>query len=123
MGVLVEVAGRELAVRFVGIDRWSSLSRGVTFPLAAVTAARAVPRADAMADRPRLRMPGTFLPGRLVAGVYRAPGRRAELWCVHRGEELLTISLTGQPYGRVVVEVDEPAAAARVIEIARTNAG
>jgi hypothetical protein len=122
MAVEIEIAGRELAVRFTGLDRLWSLSGGIAVPLPAVTGARALSRTEAVADKPRVRAPGTFWPGVVVAGSYRWPGRRTELWCVHRGEELLAISLTGQPYARVVVEVPDPGAAARAIEIARTNA-
>jgi hypothetical protein len=122
MAVQIELAGRELAVRFTGTDRWWSLSRGITVPLSAVTRARVVSRAEAVADKPRLKAPGTYWPGVIVAGSYRWPGRRPELWCVRGSEELLVISLIGQPYSRVVVEVPEPRAAARAIEVVRTNA-
>ena len=121
MAVVIEIAGRELAVQFTGTDRWWSLSRGLTVPLAAVTSARPVSRSAALAEKPLLRMPGTYWPGRMVAGSYRAPGRLPELWSVRRADELLSISLTGQGYGKIVLEVPDPAAAARAIEVARTN--
>jgi len=122
MAVQIEIAGRELVLRFTGVDRWWTLSRGITVPLWAVTGARLVSRTQALADKPLLRAPGTYWYGVIVAGSYRWPGRSPELWCVRRGEELLVISLIGQRYARVVVEVPKPAAAARAIEIARTNA-
>lgn len=121
MGVRIEIEGRELVVRFTGMDGVLSFSRGLRVPLAAVTGARAQTRAEAMADRPRLRSPGTYLPRTVVAGSYRWPGRRPELWCVRGGQELLVISLTGQGYRRVVVEVPDPGPVARAIEVARTN--
>jgi hypothetical protein len=105
-----------LHVAFSGWDGVWTLRRHVDLPLAAVTGARVLSRGQALEEKPLLRAPGTYLPGVVVAGTYRAPGRRPQLWCVHAADEVLAIDLADEaPYGRIVLELADPAAAAEEI--------
>jgi hypothetical protein len=121
MGVSIEIDDLALSVRFTGLDRMWALSRGITVSLAAVSAARVTSRLEALEQKPKLRTPGTYFPGAIVAGTYRQPGRRPQLWCVRDGHDVLVIDLIAQRYERVVVEVPDPRRFARTIEIARTR--
>jgi hypothetical protein len=102
-----------LHVAFAGLDALWTLRRHVDVPLTAVTGVRVLSRAEALADKPLLRAPGTYLPGVIVAGTYRGPRRRPQLWCVRAADEVLAIDLTAEArYGRIVLEVADPAAVA-----------
>lgn len=108
--------GDRLQVAFSGWDAVWTLRRRVDVPLAAVTAARVLSREVALGEKPLLRAPGTYLPGVIVAGTYRAPRRRPQLWCVHAADEVLAIDLADEaPYERIVLELADPAAAAEEI--------
>jgi hypothetical protein len=114
VSVTVEVCRGELDVRIRGLDRFLALSGGVRLPLSAVLSARVRDRVAALADGPKLRLPGSYLPGVVRAGSYGL-GDDRELWCVHRAPTVLAIELTGQRYRRVVVEVPDPEQAAKEI--------
>ncbi|HUR75365.1 MAG TPA: hypothetical protein VMZ00_13885 [Sporichthya sp.] len=118
MAVTVEVTTDAVAVCFRGVDRFWALSRGLRIPLERIDEAGASPRADAKRRCPKLRLPGSYWPGRLHAGSY-GWGERRQLWCVHRAQQVLAVDLHGRPYARVVVEVDDPGAVAARIEAAR----
>jgi hypothetical protein len=102
-----------LHVVFAGLDAVWACRRRVDVPLTAVTGARVLSRAEALADKPSVRAPGTYLPGVIVAGTYRAPRRRPQLWCVHTAEQVLVIDLTEEArLQRIVLDVADPAAVA-----------
>jgi hypothetical protein len=117
--VRVAVDGERLVVRLSGWDRLWALSAGVVVPLGAVTGVRPVPRAAAYAGHDGLRMPGTFWPGLIKAGTYLSRSTGRSFWCVHRAEQVLLVELDGQPYDRLVLEVDQPAEVSRTIARAR----
>ena len=105
--------GGRLHVAFAGLDAVWTLRRQVDVPLTTVAGVRVLSRADALADKPLLRAPGTYLPGVIVAGTYRGLRRRPQLWCVHAADEVLAIDLAdGARYERIVLEVADPAAVA-----------
>ncbi|SBT43997.1 hypothetical protein [Micromonospora auratinigra] len=119
MAVLVAVDPERLVVRLTGADRLWALSSGVVAPTAAVRAVRPVSRAEAFALGAGLRLPGTFWPGLIRAGSYLSRTGGRSFWCVHRAEELLLVELDGQPYRRLVLEVERPAEVSRAIARAR----
>lgn len=53
-----------------------------------------------------LRVPGTGLPGVIIAGTYIWRKDRAFV-CWHRGQQVLQINLTGRNYTRLVIGVDD----------------
>jgi hypothetical protein len=114
MAVQVEVGERTVRVAFRGLDAFWALSRGLTIPFVRLRAARVMTRRDATRDSPKLRLPGSSLPGVLRAGSY-GRGTNRQLWCVHRADEVLALDLVGTPYCRVVLEVDDPDDLARRI--------
>lgn len=63
-----------------------------------------------------IRLPGTYLPGVLVAGTYYKGGERV-FWDVRNTERAIVVELTDEPYRRLIVEVANPAA-----EVARFQA-
>lgn len=114
MTVQLHVTDDGLIVRFTGRDRVWACRRGVILPMRRVLLARPMARHDAVAASPRMHLPGVSLPGVLRAGSYGV-GERRQLWMVRRATLLLAIYLRGDPYHRVVVEVDDPEGVSRII--------
>jgi hypothetical protein len=107
--------GGQLHVAFAGLDALWTLKRHVALPLSAVASARVLPLAEALAEKPLIRAPGTYLPGVIVAGTYRhlRGGRRPQLWCAHSDGDVLVLDLGDAPWERIVLSVSDPEAAAR----------
>ena len=108
MSVVVELSASAVAVRFRGLDRLWAFSRGLTIPYERITAAATLPRTEAKDNCPKLRVLGSYFPGRLHCGRYGL-GARRQLWCVHRADEVLALDLAGRPFARVVIEVAQAA--------------
>ncbi|MEO6988527.1 MAG: hypothetical protein ABI239_07755 [Aquihabitans sp.] len=103
-----------LIVRPVGLVRLWALSKGVDVPVTSII--------DVGVSSPRdltrgLRIPGTYLPGVMTAGTFRAHGDRS-LWMVGRNQKVLVIELTGEKYRYLVLGVEDPAAATEALRAA-----
>lgn len=110
-----EVEGPSLVVRLRGLNKiWAFKSR-IVVPLTAVTAVEVKPKLDKMPIG--LRMPGTSVPGLIVAGSYRTKGRRS-FYAIRRGDNVLVIDLEGVKYSRIVIETGDPHTSAATIEAA-----
>jgi len=67
-----------------------------------------------------LRIPGTQIPGVIVAGTYLRMGKKS-FWDVANGDGAIVVEIEGGPYDEVVVEVAEPARVVELIEEAIEN--
>lgn len=67
-----------------------------------------------------LRVPGTALPGLIIAGTYIKPKDSAFVYWVRGDKSLLQLNLSGRPYNRVFIGVDDAAALAEQINEALT---
>ena len=105
MAVTLEIENAELVVRLDGWQRWVALKREVRAPLTAVRSA--VISRDAGKLTRGLRMPGSYVPGRVYAGTWRIKGA-ADFWMVTNPREVLVLTFTGQPYDRWLLTVDDP---------------
>ncbi len=119
VSVTVNVVPDGVDITFAGADRLWTLSRGIILPRARIRSVRVADRRATAKECPALRLPGGYLPGVLHTGSY-GTGDKRQLWCVHRASEVLVLELTGSPYCRVVLEVDDPAAVRKRI-IARAR--
>ena len=90
------------------VEKVETLHRNVTVPRWAILGARAV--ADGMAETRGLRGLGTEVPGVVMAGMLSHQGARTFVICHGRGPAVL-IELSGQPFDRLLVTVDDPDAA------------
>jgi hypothetical protein len=117
MAVRLEVALAGLRVQFSGADLFAACSRGLFLPYTRILGARVMTRADALASSPRLPCPGLWWPQRYRAGCWGV-GERRQLWSARRGTHLVVIYLTGRPFHRVVVDVDQPEQAHQRIDAA-----
>ncbi|MEV4200040.1 hypothetical protein [Micromonospora globbae] len=119
MAVHLAVDPQRLVVRLSGMDRLWALSAGVVVPTAAVTGVRAVSRAEAVARGGGWRLPGAHLPGVLRVGTFVSRSTGRSFWCVHRAERVLLVELDGEPYDRLVLEVEDPDEVSRAVARAR----
>jgi hypothetical protein len=114
MAVQLRITEDGLVIRFTGRDRVWACRRGVYLPLGRILLARPMSRRDAITGSPRMHLPGVSIPGVLRAGSYGL-GERRQLWMVRRATRLLAVYLRGDPYHRVVVEVEDPEATSQII--------
>lgn len=105
MAVDVEVFDDRVEIRFSGWDRVWCVSSGVTLRMADIESARVAAVAEV---RPSvgLRMGGTYVPGRIMAGRYTVKERRGarQLWCVRKDPEVLVIDTRIERPARVVLQ-------------------
>lgn len=109
----IELDGDDLVVRFSGLDVVYALRRRVRVPRTAVVSAEAGPPPP----RRGLRAPGTHVPGVLSFGTWRGRFGK-DLWGVRRADRVLVVELDGgADFERLVLEVDDPDAAAAVLQV------
>jgi hypothetical protein len=106
---VVELQIEAGAVRLVvqGLHQLLALRRTLEFPLSAVRSARRLAPSEIAGWWKGWRMPGTHVPGVLVAGTYYKNGQR-HFWDVRRAEQAIAIELEGDRYDRLFVEVEDP---------------
>ena len=64
------------------------------------------------------RVPGSYLPGVLIYGTYRGKNKDFVAW--KRGQQVLQLNLSGKPYSRVFIGVQDASALADQINDALT---
>lgn len=115
--VNVRVEGDRFVVRVLGLHKlWAFRSR-LSFRVSSISDVRFDPSITVGLYR-GLRMPGTHIPGVIVAGTYYRDSRR-EFWDVGRIENAIVIDLEGEKYDRLVVETPDPLETISVLMVAR----
>ncbi|WP_133252080.1 hypothetical protein [Actinomycetospora cinnamomea] len=117
MTISLVVTPTGLRVQFTRSDRAAACRRGLHVPYERIVGSRVMPRRAAVASSPRLPSPGTWWPGRLRAGSWGI-GERRQLWAVRGGTHVVVVYLSGRPFHRVVVDVEDPRRTHRLIEAA-----
>lgn len=113
--VELEVRDDVLAIEVQGLHKVWALKSRLEVPLAAVSAARRLP-ADAVEGWWKgWRVPGTHLPGVIVAGTYYKDGEK-HFWDVRHPERGIEIELSGAGWSRIFVEVNDPDAALALLD-------
>lgn len=113
----IEIRGGKLHLTVNGLDVILAFKRHLEIPLEHVRGAVVgiTPAAKEQLSQ-SLRVPGTHLPGVLVAGSYVEHGHWM-FWDVHHsGEHAITISIAHERYQAIVVDVAEPAIVVAKIE-------
>lgn len=104
----VTVEEGSLTVRLHGKDVLYAFSRGLTVALSSVQDVAVCDRDTVRPTGPRL--PGTGLPGLLLAGSF-GRGAERDFWLVRRAATVLVITLKPKgPYRRLVLQVPDPQA-------------
>lgn len=106
--IRVELAGDWLEVEPLGLDKFWCVRRIVRIPRSSVTEIRVLGRREV--PLAGLRLPGSYLPGVMIAGSYGL-GAHREFWDVRRGDRVLVIDIrpgATAKYRRLVLEVPDP---------------
>ena len=103
----------DLLVEVRGWSRLWTFKRQLQLPLSNIKAVRWDP-AVAKGWWKGWRVPGTHIPGVIVAGTFYRRGGR-DFWDVRNGSKAVTIELEGSTYRRLVVDVVDPQEAVTMI--------
>ena len=99
-----------------GLHKLWAFKTRLEIPLAHVIDVRRAGAADTQGWWKELRLPGTYVPGLLVAGTFYRDGKR--VFCdVADPHRAIVVELTDEPYQELLIEVAEPA-----VEVARFQA-
>lgn len=107
MAISLAVTPTGLRMQFTGVDRVAACSRGLDVSFERIVGSRVMTRGEAIASSPRVPCPGSWWPGRLRAGSWGI-GERRQLWGVRRSPRVIVVYLSGRPFHRLVVDVEEP---------------
>jgi len=110
------IAEGKLTLHVRGADRLWAFKSTLEIPLVHIAGVRA----DAEIARGwyhGIKAPGTNVPGVITAGTFYQDGKRI-FWDVHHPEKTIVISLHDERYSQLVVEVDDPDGAIKLIQSA-----
>ena len=117
--VTVTRAGKTMRFEIEGFDKVLALKGHIELPLAHVTGARVDPTA-AKGWWHGVHLPGTDLPGLVIAGSFYQSGRMV-FYDVHHADHAIVVELDHEDYDRLIVEVRDPVATAKLINDAVAN--
>ena len=117
MAISLAVTPTGLRMQFTGVDRVAACTQGIDVSFERIVGSRVMTRGEAIASRPHLPCPGSWWPGRLRAGSWGI-GERRQLWGVRRSLRVVVVYLSGRPFHRLVVDVEEPEGTHRAVESA-----
>ena len=93
-----------LGVRFTSVEKLSGLVRDLDVPVASVIDARV--ENDGLSAARGIRAPGLGIPGVRKVGTWRGRAGRS-LVSVRRGQPALSVRLSGQRYGTILIGLDD----------------
>ena len=117
MAISLAVTPTGLRMQFTGVDRVAACTQGIDVSFERIVGSRVMTRGEAIASSPHLPCPGSWWPGRLRAGSWGI-GERRQLWGVRRSPCVVVVYLSGRPFHRLVVDVEEPEGTHRAVETA-----
>ena len=112
----LSIAEGKLTLHVQGTDKLWAFKSSLEVPLIHITGVRTDPEA-ASGWYHGIRMPGTNVPGVITAGTFYQDGKRV-FWDVHHPEKTIVIDLHDERYSQLVVEVDDPEGAVKLIQSA-----
>ena len=111
--VTLTIVGERLHLEVQGWDKLWAFKGTLDIPLAHITSVRIDPE-PARGWFHGLRSPGTELPGVIMAGTfYNSAG--IVFYDVHDADKTIVMELDHEHYNRLVVEVEDPAAAVTLL--------
>jgi hypothetical protein len=112
----LSIAEGKLTLHVRGADKLWAFKSSLEIPLVHIGGVRANP-ATVRGWFHGIRMPGTNVPGVITAGTFYQDGKRV-FWDVHQPEKTIVIDLHDERYNELIVEVDDPEEAMRLIQTA-----
>ena len=119
--VTITVEGDRLVLEVEGWDRLWALRSRLEIPLAHVTGVRIDPDV-ARRWLTGIKLAGTHIPTVLTAGTFYEDGGLV-FWDVHDADRTVVIELQHERYQRLIVEVEHPDEAIRLINDSRAFSG
>lgn len=116
----VSIIGDRVRFGVEGWDKLWALKNQLEIPVSHITEARVDPEA-ARGWWHGLRLPGTNIPGLLTAGTFLQSGG-AVFFDVHDPDQTIVVELDHETYKRLVIQVEDPAQTAAMLETARKRA-
>jgi hypothetical protein len=110
----LSIAEGKLTLHVRGAEKLWAFKSSLEIPLVHIVAVRADPEV-ARGWYHGIRMPGTNVPGVITAGTFYQDGQRV-FWDVHNPEKTIVIDQHDELYNELVVEVNDPEAAVRLIQ-------
>ena len=110
----LSIAEGKLTLHVRGADKLWAFKSSLEIPLVHIAGVRADPEV-ARGWYHGIRMPGTNVPGVMTAGTFYQDGKRV-FWDVHHPGKTIVIDLHDERYNELVVEVDDPDAAVKLIQ-------
>jgi hypothetical protein len=117
--VKLELTPTSLHVHVQGFDKLWALKSHLEIPLAHVSGIEAAAE-EASTWWHGVKAPGTSIPGVITAGTFYQQGN-CVFWDVHHPDHAVAIILHDEKYQRLVVEVEDVAAAISVVRGAITK--
>ena len=112
--VTIRVAGDTVIFEVQGLDKLWAMKSSLEIPVENIRGVRA----DASIAKgwwKGLRLPGTHIPGVIIAGTFYQDGKRI-FWDVKSPEKTIVIDLADDRYDQLIVEVESPEEAVRMID-------
>ena len=110
----LSIAEGKLTLHIRGADKLWAFKSSLEILLVHIAGVRADPEV-ARGWWYGIRVPGTNVPGVITAGTFYQDGKRV-FWDVHHPEKTIVIDLHDEGYNELIVEVDDPAAAMKLIQ-------
>ncbi|MDB5731095.1 MAG: hypothetical protein JWQ03_990 [Variovorax sp.] len=117
--VEISIQGAVAVFEVQGLHRLWALKSRLEIPLQHIRGVRADP-GIAHGWWKGFRLPGTHVPGVIIAGTFYRDGKRI-FWDVHRAERAVVVELANERYDALIVEVADPQVAVARLEDARTT--
>ncbi|MCA1702948.1 MAG: hypothetical protein LC808_06635, partial [Actinobacteria bacterium] len=101
-----EITDSDLVVTPRGFNKVWALKRRVSIPLTSITSAKVI--TTRTRDLPLgIRLPGSAIPGLVLAGTYLKNGERS-FYALRDGKDIVLLELTEHRYARVGVQTKNP---------------
>lgn len=117
---IVSISDQRLIFQRSGAARWFGSS--VDVPLSHVVSVRVADPHDLKGWYKGVRLAGIQIPGLMIFGTFRLAGQLT-WWDVRRARNVIIITLRDERVTTLVVEVDDPVALTRTLDLALADAG
>jgi len=112
----LSIADGKLVLNVRGADKLWAFKSSLEIPLQHIAGIRADP-SIAQGYWHGIRVPGTHIPGVIIAGTFYQDGKRI-FWDVHDPENTIVLDLHDERYNELIVEVASPLETVAIVQAA-----
>jgi len=112
----LSIADGKLVLNVRGADKLWAFKSSLEIPLQHISGIRADP-SIAQGYWHGIRVPGTHIPGVIIAGTFYQDGKRI-FWDVHDPENTIVLDLHDERYNELIVEVASPLETVAIVQAA-----